>query len=85
MQVPAAMFVEAAVDSFGSVPDAVLADQTKELGEGVGESAATKLGLTYPLSQDAIIAYRLGLQTARMMLAENTTLLMKGIDPGSLL
>lgn len=75
MQVPAAMFIESAVDTLGKgLPAAQVMDQWKELEEAVG-----------PCSQDKKDGYTLGLQVARVILRENPELIQKGIDPQQLL
>ena len=58
MQVPAAEFIESAEDWLPSVPDAIKADQLKELHEAVGDKSA-----------DFQDGYQLGIQTARSVLA----------------
>ena len=83
MVIPAVMFIESAADSLKSADPKMLESQAAEL-QSFGPGRAQKLGAT-TLSEDFQIGYTLGLQTARMMLAGNPQLAMKGIEPDSLL
>ena len=80
MIVPAAMNIETAVDMLNDVPSAVLNDQTKELASAMGADACERLGLKFPLSDEAIVGYRLGLQTARAVVMGSAALAIKGVD-----
>lgn len=83
MLAPAAMFIESAADSLPSVSDFIRTSQLKEL-TSFGSARATQLGAD-GLSHDFVIGYQLGLQTARAVLAQSGTLVMKGVDPRDLL
>lgn len=74
MQIPAAMFIESAVDSLKNVDVKKLCEQDKELEEAVGIK-----------SSDYINGYRLGLQVARTILATSNVLQMNNIDSDKLL
>ena len=80
---PAAPFIEGAIDSLKDADPRMIESQTKEL-ESLGDERARKLGAS-GLSDDFHVGYRLGLQTARMILAESQELELKGIKPDSLL
>jgi hypothetical protein len=74
MIIPAAMFIESAVDDLKRVDSRWLADQLKELHEAVGDKP-----------QDFQDGYQLGVQTARGMVAQSGELLLKGADPQKVL
>lgn len=80
MIVPAAMNVETAVDMLREVPAAVINDQTKEFAAAMGADACASMGLKFPLSDEAIVGYKLGLQTARAVVMGSAALAMKGVD-----
>jgi hypothetical protein len=71
MQIPAAGFIEIAVDQLKKIPESQIQAQLAELHEVHGSSLDT--------------GYNLGLQVARVMLASNTELALKGINPDDLL
>jgi hypothetical protein len=83
--IPAAENVEGAADSLRTLPDRVKQDQRKELLEAIGQDTAGKLGLSWPVSEEAVTGYQLGLQTARMILAGSAELIRKGVDPAKVL
>ena len=74
MLIPAAMFIESAIDTLKNVPAADLADQLHELHEAVGDKP-----------QDFQNGYQLGIQTARVLVAMSGELIMKGVDPQKVL
>ena len=75
MQVPSAGFVEAAQEKLKRQDPDVLADESRELKQAVGEGVGE--GFTN--------GYLLGLETARVMLLGHPLLPLKGVDPESLL
>jgi len=94
---PNAGMIEAAADTLSQspgrypIPSAmVLAEELRELKE-FGDDRAQQLSLVDPetlskvnatgLSVDFRLGYLLGLQTARMILADSGALAMKGVDP----
>jgi len=85
MQVPAAMFVESALDGMKSVPLKVLADQVQELRTAMGQATCDRLNVSYPLSPDFVSAYNLGLQVARVMIQGSVKLAMSNINPEEVL
>lgn len=86
MQIPAAMFIESTLDGEKkNVRPDILEDQEKELTSAVGADKAKELGIKFPLSEEFILGYFLGLQVARTMIATNVTLRLKGIDPKDIL
>lgn len=58
MIVPAAEFIEIAVDQVKQLPKAQLAGQLEELGDALGQGT----------SPDLRLGYQIGLQTARVVL-----------------
>lgn len=78
------MNIESAIDQFLSVPALEKEDELKEFHVAVGEMAATKMGFTYPVSDEVKTAYLLGLQTARVVVRDSAILLMKGFTPTEL-
>lgn len=85
MIIPAAMNIEAAVDSMATVAAEMKADQTKELVAAMGAQTTKKLGVRFPPSGTFITGYQLGLQTARMLLAGSVELATKGVNPEDVL
>lgn len=83
MQAPNCEEIEIAADTFGQVDELVRISQVKEL-ETAGEHLAKDLGAS-GLSKDFKIGYELGLQAARVTLAGNAQLVMRGIDSKTLL
>jgi len=59
MLIPAAMFIETALDQVKTLVDAVRADQLKELHTAIGAQA----------TEEVAAGYLLGLQTARVVLS----------------
>lgn len=85
MLVPPAMNIESALDLMKYVPQNVLNDEATELIAAMGADTCAKLGIKFPISDELIIGYRLGLQTARAVLAGSAALLLKGVDPKTVL
>lgn len=83
MQAPAAMFIESAADSLRTVPASFREDQQKELSS-FGDGRAQQLGAT-GLSDDFRKGYELGIQTGRICVATNPTVIKAGINPSDLL
>lgn len=83
MIIPAAAQIEAAAAELPSVPTDALVTQRHELSE-FGAERLQELGAS-GLSQDAMIGYALGLQTARVMIKENVEIQMKGLNPAAIL
>lgn len=75
MQIPPAGLIEAARDELGSVPEPLLLDQRKELHAATGAA----------MSSDFARGYELGLQTARVMIRQNTALVLHGVDTDDIL
>ena len=75
MQVPSAGFIEAAQDKLKTQNPAVIADEIRELKSALGES----------IGEGFAGGYALGLEVARIILASNETLTLKGINPEILL
>lgn len=61
MNVPAATFIEMAVEELKTLDQKQLEDQSRELDSALGK----------PATQENIYFYSLGLQTARVLLTEN--------------
>lgn len=85
MQIPAAMMIESAIDNLPKLDPRWRNDQIKELDFAMGTDKAEKLGLTFPLSKEAQVAYCLGLETARVVIAMDMQVRMKGLDPETIL
>ena len=85
MLVPNAETIEQAIDSLPALPVWMDVDQTKELHEALGADRLVKLGTTVPLSTDLIVGYRLGLATARTVLAGSATLILANVKPEDVL
>ena len=91
MLVPNASQVESAVDSLLKLKadeklNWILPDECKELHEALGADVATRLGIVASASDVNLeIGYLLGLETARMVIAESAALIMKGVDPKDVL
>ena len=83
MQIPAAQFIESAADSIKSLDAFVAAGQTKELAS-FGAVRAKALGAS-GLSDDFVLGYQLGLQTARVVIATSGALIVKGVNPKDVL
>jgi hypothetical protein len=98
---PAVMFIEAAADSLKSADPKMLAAEVKELGSFGSTRITDMMDTLWPSAgdvmdnafsgmehdTDVIFAqgYLLGLQTARQMLAGSAALILKQIDPTSIL
>lgn len=82
---PAAMHIEAAVDSLKNVPDWLRGSQLKELISALGFTTAQKIGLPFPLTEETKKAYELGLQTARIVLSGSSALALHHIDAKDIL
>lgn len=83
---PNAMQIEMAADDLKlEVSDFIANSQTKELHSAMSKPRADKLGLSFPVSKEAEIAYALGVQTAREVLRGSAALLLKGVDPKDVL
>jgi hypothetical protein len=92
MLAPNASNIEGAADSLYStqsgypvMSEFIRAAQLKELQSAMGAATAKKLGLTFPLTEEAKVAYLLGIQTARYILAMNPSLAIAGIKPEDVL
>lgn len=86
MQAPAAMFIEAAADQlkkYDITPNWIKQAQRKEL-TAFGSARAQELKAT-GLTEDFVIGYELGLETARVILIMNPQLQQSGIDPKDIL
>lgn len=75
MQIPPAGLIEAAKDEVPTVASSVRADQRKELGVATGAAPGS----------DFAAGYELGLQTARVMIRQNTSLVYHGVDTDEIL
>ena len=80
MQIPEAGIIEAAVDALKGVPQDKLDRQLKEMHNAIGDQ-----GSDYNYARGFDNGYNLGLQTARLMLATNTLLQLKGIKAEDIL
>lgn len=85
MLIPAAMNIESAVNMLDHVPQLNLNDQSKEFISAMGASTCKKLGIRFPVSDEVLIGYRLGLQTARVFIRGDVALNLKGINPEDVL
>lgn len=85
MVIPAAMFIESAVDALDAVSQEVDMDEAKELRCAMGADKAEKLGIDFPINQQFILGYQIGLQTARIMMATSIALLKAGVNPEEVL
>lgn len=74
MLIPAAMNIESAMDEVKTLSEFMHTHQLHELESAVGGT-----------SQDFQRGYELGLQTARVILAGSAALLLKAIDPSTVL
>lgn len=80
---PSVMMIEAAVDSFKSLPQWLRESQQNEL-TSFGDDRAKQLGAT-GLSDDFRKGYELGLNTARTVLATSVTLELKEVEASDVL
>jgi hypothetical protein len=89
MNIPPAEIIEGAIEQFDSAAytrtDTPEADEVKELNEAIGAADAKKLQIAFPLAQNFVVGYQLGLDVARRILLGNMTLAMRGVDPKALL
>jgi|FreactTroBogLake_1042271.scaffolds.fasta_scaffold02908_1 hypothetical protein len=83
MQIPAAMFIESAVDSVKAITDFQRRAQLSELHE-VGDQALKGMGAS-GINDDVAAGYLLGLQTARVMIMTNAKIQLAGLVPGDIL
>lgn len=67
MIIPAAMFIESAVDRVVDLDPAQEIDQYNELHEAMGDSTLAKLSAASPMSEDFARGYKLGLETMRVL------------------
>jgi hypothetical protein len=82
---PNASQIETAVDTLMSVSNFVRESQQKELTSAMGAPTLEKIGSTYPLTHDFRLGYELGLQTARIVIAESVALILKHVNPDEVL
>ena len=80
---PAVMFIESAIDSLKTADPQMLASQAKEL-HSLGDARAQMVGAT-GITSDFQAGYKLGLQTARMVLCGSVALVRKGVKPDDVL
>ncbi len=80
---PAKMIIDSAIDNLKDADPKMLANQAHEL-QSLGDARARDAGAS-GVTPDFQSGYKLGLQTARMMLRGNPLLAEKGIEPGGLL
>lgn len=91
MQVPNASQVESAVDSLLKFKvDAKLGwmpvDELNEFDCAMGASRLQQLGLRLTTPDENMqVGYLLGLQTARVVIAQSAALILKGVDPKDVL
>jgi hypothetical protein len=85
VNVPPAEAIEGAIDNLKAVPAWIAKDQRGELTSAVGEDAAKKLGITFPLTADMEIGYDLGLAVARRMVTSSVALQVANIKPDEVL
>ncbi len=80
---PGVMFIESAIDSLKNADPAMLVSQAKEL-HSLGDVRAQETGAS-GITNDFQAGYKLGLETARMILRGSPVLVLKGIKPEDLL
>ena len=83
MIIPAAMNIESAADSMRTLDPRIVEDQLQEL-DSFGATRLQSLGMT-GLSDDVRLAYTLGLQVARTVVASSAEALIHGADPAKIL
>jgi hypothetical protein len=82
---PNAEQIETAVDGLKSVTTFIRESQQKELTSAMGADTLEKMGSTYPLTHDFRLGYELGLQTARIVIAQSVALRLKDVNPEEVL
>jgi len=80
---PAVMFIESAIDDLENVPQNIADSQKREL-YSLGDARAQKAGAS-GVTTDFTAGYVLGLQTARIILADSAVLATNGVDPKDVL
>lgn len=85
MQIPAATFIEAAADQLRARAQGVLADESKELRCAIGAPMAKTLTMQFPLNQDAIAGYWLGIETARVIIRTSAAIAVANVNPDTVL
>jgi len=79
MLAPNAEQIETAVDQMKDVSQFIHDAQQKELHFAIGDGRRVALGIS-GLSNDFMTGYALGLQTARVVISQNTALVVSDVD-----
>lgn len=68
MIIPAAMFIESAVDRVVRLSAEQRDAQRKELHVAMGDPTLVQLGASVPMHEDFVAGYQLGLETMRVLI-----------------
>jgi len=85
MQIPPASAIETAFDEMPNLSPEVVEKQEKELRSAISAARAETLGVAFPLPEEVMAGYTLGLQVARVMIAQSGNLILAKVNPEDVL